>query len=141
MVVSVYKIIFSIHMKKFFLINAIVSVLLFVITMIVFANGTGYHISESIAAVYMGGSILGAIFSLLGLYTPKEPDPRTELKATRICVLLVSMIVAACIYALLYEWLHLSPLILNVILIVGGIVLLFYVRKTNRRLENLPKKE
>lgn len=128
-------------MRKFFLYNAIVAVVITVITMIVFAKDAGHHYATSISGGYLGGSIGMWFLSLFDFFAAKKPTKREELQIIKIGLFVMDLLAMASVCMLLYEWLHVEWPVLFIILLVDGIALNFALRELNRELLKYPKEK
>ena len=126
-------------MKKFFLYNAIVAVVIYAITMIVSAKNP--NVATSISGEYLGGSIGMWFLSLFDFFAAKKPTKREELQIIKIGLFVMDLLAMASVCMLIYEWLHVGWTVLFIILLVDGIALNFALRELNRELLKYPKEK
>ena len=124
-------------MKKVIIINAIVSVALFVVMMLLPTDTLLW--THRLSSCYSGYSIGVFILSLCGVYDRKNITPRKQLQVTAIFVISFCAFFSTCICAFLIESLHAGPFGVMGFLFVMGICMLVYSIRNRKKREELPE--
>jgi len=122
-------------MKKVLFINAIVSALFFVVTILLPADTLIW--TGRLTSSYMGYSVGMFLLSLCVVYDRKNITPRKQLQVIAVLVIFFDALFSVCAVALLIEWLHAGPFGVLGYLFVNGVCLLVFSIKNRKQREAL----